>query len=495
MPDAVPDTVDVSALLSYLSKRYQDQSPKLIETHISWVLIAGEFAYKIKRPVKFAFVDFLSLDQRKYCCEEEVRLNRRFAPEIYLGVVPIIRVPSTGEWVIDPTVPPASNEIVEWAVKMRAFQADTTLDRATTIDAAQIDAIADRLALFHQNEPPISAESPLGSAAQVAKIAQENLAELSNIRPNDEAIQALQQWTAQEVERLSPVFTARKQQGAIKDGHGDLHLGNIAIVDGEPLIFDCIEFSDTLRCIDVINEIAFLFMDLCARGHTPLAWRMLNRWLEHSGDYAGLKALPFYVVYRALVRAKISLHQKNSTDFQRYLALAREFAAPTTPALLLMHGFSGSGKTYASQRLVEAKGMIRLRSDVERKRLHGLSSMAGSRFGLNERLYHESSTQKTFDHLEQLAALLLQAGFGVIVDATFLRQSLRKQFIGLAERQQVAVTIVDMDVPPEICRERILNRQQHGRDASEATIDVLDRQLAAADPLTPKELAITIKTQ
>jgi hypothetical protein len=160
-----------------------------------------------------------------------------------------------------------------------------------------------------------------------------------------------------------------------------------------------------------------------------------------------------------------------------------------------MHGFSGSGKTYASQRLVEAKGMIRLRSDVERKRLHGLSSMAGSRSGLNERLYHESSTQKTFDHLEQLAALLLQAGFGVIVDATFLRQSLRKQFIGLAERQQVAVTIVDMDVPPEICRERILNRQQHGRDASEATIDVLDRQLAAADPLTPKELAITIKTQ
>ena len=489
--DTVPDTVNISALFDYLSRRNSDTQPRLIETHISWVLIAGEFAYKIKKPVKFAFVNFLTLDRRKHFCEEEIRLNRRFAPEIYLGVVPITFNATQQNWTIDPAVTPAPDEIVDWAVKMKAFDADATLDRAATIEPAQIDAIADVIAQFHKNEAPIPADSPLGTAAEVARIARENLAELVAMLPADPRVQALHQWTEEEIDRLSPLFVARQQQGAIKEGHGDLHLGNIAMVNGRPLIFDRIEFSDTLRCIDVMSEIAFLFMDLCARNHRPMAWRLLNRWLEHTGDYAGVATLLFYAAYRALVRAKISLHQKKSDDANRYLNLVVEFSTRATPTLTLMHGFSGSGKTYVSQQLLEAKGAIRLRSDVERKRLHSLAAQESSRSALNTALYQDQATQDTFQHLEQQASLLLLAGFSVIVDATFLRRSLREQFIAVARREKLRVTIVDVDVSPETCRERIQRRQQRSKDASEATLNVLAYQLQSADPLTPEELAIT----
>lgn len=485
--------MNIPALLDDLSRRYPGTQPRLIETHISWVLIAGEFAYKIKKPVKFAFVDFLTLDRRKYFCEEEIRLNQRFAPDIYLGIAPITLSATNNEWAIDPASTPAPNEIVEWAVKMKAFEADATLDHAATIEPNQMDAIADRIAHFHQSEPPIPADSPLGSAAEVARIARENLTELAAMLPEDQRVQALQQWTEAEINRLSPLFTERKQKGSVKDGHGDLHLGNIAWVNDQPLIFDCIEFSDTLRCIDVISEIAFLFMDLCARNHRPLAWRMINRWLEHTGDYAGVVTLPFYAAYRALVRAKISLHQKKSDDANLYLTLAKEFSSPPVPTLMLMHGFSGSGKTYASQRILESKGMIRLRSDVERKRLHGLTAQESSRSELNTALYQKQATEDTFHHLEQQAARLLRAGFGVIVDATFLRHLLRERFIALAAQHGVSATIMDADVAPEICRERILQRQQFEKDASEATLDVLAHQLQSADPLTHEEMGITQK--
>lgn len=224
-----------------------------------------------------------------------------------------------------------------------------------------------------------------------------------------------------------------------------------------------------------------------------MAWRMLNCWLEQTGDYAGVATLPFYATYRALVRAKISLHQKKSDDANRYLTLATEFSSPPVSTLMLMHGFSGSGKTYASQRILESRGMIRLRSDVERKRLHGLAAQESSRSELNTALYQEQATQDTFHHLEQQAAMLLKAGFGVIVDATFLRRPLRERFIALAAQLRVPATIMDADVAPETCRERILQRQQSEKDASEATLDVLAHQLQSADPLTSQELAITQK--
>ncbi len=490
MPNALPKTVDLAALTRVLQAREPSQAVRLIETHISWVLITASTAYKIKKPVKFAFVDFQALASRKHFCEEELRLNQRLAPEIYQAVIPIAYSPADSTWAFDGEAPIAPQEIVDWAVRMRAFDAGATLDQAAEILPGQVDAIADVMAKFHQAEKPIANESVLGSAKEISRVAIENLAELNAYFPQDSRILKTSHWTEKALGALEPFFTKRRQSGFIRQCHGDLHLGNIAWENNKPIIFDCIEFSETLRCIDVVNEIAFLFMDLHAKAQPALAWRLLNRWLENTGDYEGMEGLMFYACYRALVRAKISLHQEKRADAERYLDLAERFTNPGQPTLTLTHGFSGSGKTVASQRLLETAGAIRIRSDVERKRLFGLESTASSRSDIHGGLYQDKTTQQTFDRLYDLAATLLAAGLQVIIDATFLKRALRDRFIGLAEQQRVPVRILDMAVSPEVCRQRILSRQATQADASEATLEVLKHQLKSADPLAPEELAL-----
>lgn len=456
----------IQAFIALLA-RQEKVAPRLIETHISWVILAGPFAYKIKKPVKFAFVDFTTMSKREQACREELRLNRRLAPHVYLDVVPITHH-STGE-------------VIDWAVKMRAFDAGATLDQLQGISEHQIDAIAEVIANFHEELPAIDGQSPLGSPAQIATIVTDNLRELHGLLPGDPAIKPLDAWTHQAQAKLSGFFAERKAAGMVRECHGDLHLANIAWDCDRPLIFDGVEFSETLRSIDVINEVAFLFMDLSARRHEPLAWRMLNRYLETTGDYCGLRALVFYAVYRALVRAKISLHQNKPDDCRRYLALALRLIEPKTPRLLLMHGHSGSGKTHWSQKILQERGMMRLRSDVERQRM----------FSRNER-YSLSATTATFDRLRNLTQALLQAGFSVIVDATFLKQPLRAMFIELAGELHLPVHIVDVAATPDECRERIRSRMAQGGDASEADLEVLEQQLATADPLTPIEKEFTM---
>lgn len=444
-------------------------TPTLIQTHISWVILAGPFAYKIKKPVKFAFVDFTSLEKREHACREELRLNRRLAPDVYLGVLPVMRK--------------GASEVIDWAVKMRAFDAKATLDQLPDITETQVDAIADAMARFHAQAPGIDPDSSLGSAAQITETVRNNLQELHGLLPGDAAIADLHAWTEHELEKLSGFFAARKAAGMIKDGHGDLHLGNIAWDHGKPLIFDCIEFSETLRGIDVINEMAFLFMDLCARGDEPLAWRMLNRYLEFTGDYAGTKGLRFYSLYRALVRAKISKHQNKDSDGHRYLKLALALIKPGPPQLLLMHGHSGSGKTYWSQKILQERGMVRLRSDVERKRLFTADR------------YLPQATEATFHRLHDLAQELLLAGVAVIVDATFLKRPLRTMFMGLADRLHAPVHIVDVAATPKECRQRIRARITQDNDASEADLEVLDLQLKTSDPLSDKEKTLVLSPQ
>lgn len=487
--DTVPDTLDISALIRSLKAGEPSKPLHLIETHISWVLINPTWAYKIKKPVKFPFVDFRNLSQRKHFCEEEVRLNKRLAPDLYKGAVPIVYWPRQGLWSIDPSTPVDAVAIVDWAVKMRAFNANATLDRTAEVLPAQIDAIADAVAAFHLNENPLSVATPFGSTAEITRITTENLNEISSVLPKDPRLLRLCDSTNQRLKTLVPFFEQRKANGAIKECHGDLHLGNIAWENDKPIIFDCIEFTDTLRCIDVINEIAFLFMDLHAKGQSAMAWRFLNRWLEHTGDYEGLNGLMFYASYRALVRAKISKHQGKVADSENYFALAERFTAPQRATLTLMHGFSGSGKTFESQRLLETEGAVRIRSDVERKRLHGLTSASLSDSALRIGLYQEAATRETFNRLERLAGELLASGFHVIVDATFLKRSLRQQFISLGQRLNVPVRIVNMAVSPDVCRQRILARFKKGVDASEATLDVLAHQLEAAEPFSPEEIA------
>lgn len=464
----------------------------LIETHISWVILAGEFAYKLKKPVNLGFLDFSTLEKRHACCREEIRLNSRLAPDTYLEALPI-----TGT--LERPVLGGSGPVQEWAVKMRAFPPEATLDLEACITPAQIDAIADRIAAFHQDVEPAPSGSHHGNPEQVQAPVQQNFPQIRALHPPQAVLEVLagqETWARAEGLRLVPHFEARKSQGFIRECHGDLHLGNIAWVEDAPLIFDGIEFNPDLRFIDVISEIAFLVMDLCHRREEALAWRVLNRYLEQSGDYEGLAALPYYMSYRAMVRAKVAAiraHQVGGDygESLAYLQLARKLSGKPYPALILMHGVSGSGKTVISQHLLEGLGAIRLRADVERKRLYGLAPLDSSE-GIPGGIYTREAGERTRGRLLALARRLLHEGFRVIVDATFLARDWREPFQVMATEDQVPWCLVSPRVAHEVLRQRVAQRKTHGGDASEADLSILAAQLANQAPLTPEEWQHTV---
>ena len=299
----------------------------------------------------------------------------------------------------------------------------------------------------------------------------------------------------------------RQACGCVRECHGDLHLNNLVLLDGQPQLFDAIEFSEALRWIDTVADIAFLAMDLQAQGRPDLAWHFLNGWLEQSGDVAGLALLPWYVVYRALVRAMVAgLRLAQASDeatradslaeLQRYLALAQQLRQPRARWLWLAHGVSGSGKSRHSARLAAERGVVRLRADVERKRLFGLAPAAASAGVVPGGIYTPDATQRTYDHLAALAAQVLDAGFPVLVDATFLARAHRAQFVALAAQQQVPCRILSFDAPVAVLRERVERRLRKGGNASEATLAVLEAQLQRREPLDAAEqaLALTVDT-
>ena len=478
---------------------------RLIETHISWVILAGEFAYKIKKPLELGFLDFSSLDKRQHFCEEEIRLNRRLAPETYLAVVAIggsIEMP-----IMETGMEADTGPVLEWAVKMRAFPADATLDREAEIDHQQIDAIAGAIAAFHASISIAPAESAFGEPAAVIEPVAINFTQLAALlqpAKSDPIIQQLarlQAWSHSEGERLTPHFAARKAGGFIRECHGDLHLSNIAWVDSAPLIFDALEFNPALRHIDVANEIAFLTMDLRHRGREDLAWRLLNAYLDLTGDIAGLAALPYYQVYRAMVRTKVSAilatanDQTAKPDFSEtltYLNLADRLAHDRRPALVLMHGVSGSGKTWLSQHLLEQLGGIRLRSDVTRKRLFGLQPLQNSS-AIPGGIYTREASARTLTTLLNDTRSVLNAGLLCIVDATFIHRTWRAPFQALAEELNVAWHIVAVEAQPELLQARITQRQQIGADASEANHAVLASQLANLEPFSSDENAHVVR--
>ena len=509
---------------------------RLIETHISWVLLTGEYAYKIKKPLNLGFLDFSTLAQRKQACAEEVRLNRRLAPEIYLGVAAITgspeaphisgtcinpeneagifvgacparehpcRVQGTLLQLSHPKGELRPNEFIEYAVKMRQFPPDATLDRLDERDELgieQIDPLAARLARFHLTEcARAPAASPWGEPDNIAQPVAENF-KLLFAKLDDAAdiqrLTALQGWSRAEQERLAPLMRERKRDGFVRECHGDLHLGNLAWVDGQLLIFDCIEFSPALRWIDVISEVAFCFMDLLHRQRNGLAMRFLNAWLEVSGDYAGIALLRYYAVYRALVRAKVAAlragqYAGNHAEVTSCLQLAESLTVIAPPQLWITHGLSGSGKTTLAQSLLQERGMIRLRSDVERKRLVGLDALARSGSEMEQGLYVQHATRCTYEHLARLAEGLLGAGWPVIVDAACLARWQRDLFREVAQRCGAPFRILDIEADHATLRERISLRNAQGKDASEADLRVLQQQTETARTLNTDELPVT----
>jgi hypothetical protein len=481
-------------------KRYPHSVERVdvLETHISWVLLAGDYAYKVKKPVKLGFLDFGSLQARRFYCEEELRLNRRTAPQLYLEVVPI-----TGSKA-DPRIG-GGGEPIEYAVKMRRFEQSALLSRMADerrLGAAQIDALARGIAAFHSRIARADPMQPFGSAAEVLAPATQNVDQIEAlIGPGADVpeLERLRRWTRDEHARLRAVFEERKAGGFVRECHGDLHLGNVAQIDGEPTPFDGIEFNEAFRWIDVMNEVAFLVMDLLDRKLPRLAYRFLNAYLENTGDYGGLAVLRFYLVYRALVRAKVACiraHQQQlcaedgeraRREYVEYLRLAHSLALDHKRALIAMHGLSGSGKTTVAQFLLETLGALRLRSDVERKRMQGLDARARTGSEPGGGIYTEDLTARTYERLAALAKVVLGAGYPVIVDATFLRRAQREAFTSLAREAGVPFALAACEAPRGVLRERIANREKSSHDASEAGTAVLDLQLESLEPLDGSE--------
>ncbi len=386
----------------------------LLETHISRVLLTGRYAYKLKKPVALGFLDFSTLEARRIACEEELRLNRRTAPDLYLEVVPVTGTP-TEPWL------DGDGPAIDYAVKMREFPQDALLEGVAVrgeLDPALMDDLAAEVAAFHASVARAGPGSEFGAPQDVAAQARQNFDQLRSLGPDRESTAALQRlaaWTDREFAQRERVFAARRDEGFVRECHGDLHLRNLLLLDGRLVPFDCIEFNAHLRWIDVMSEVAFVVMDLADHGFAAHAARFLDAYLEETGDYPGLALLRFYLVYRAMVRAKVACMRAHQLaagaperapaerEFRDYLRLAERFVALERRALIVTRGLSGSGKTVFSGLLVETLGAIRVRSDVERKRLHGLA--AGERTGgaVGSGIYAQDATRRTYARLREIA--------------------------------------------------------------------------------------------
>lgn len=522
-----------------------------IDTHISSVLLAGADAFKLKKPLRLPFLDFTTLAARCHFCAEELRINRRTAPQLYVALRPVLGPPQA------PRLGRADNaadaaRAIDWAVQMHRFDPAQGLDRLAArgeLDAALIDRLAQALADFQAALPaPPEGAAPPGDPDTVWRWADDNLHSLAELaaalppaRPEapaeqhtpaaqratpDDApdwpaeIARLRDWSTRRFTALRPLMAERHRAGRVREGHGDLHLGNWVRLGGVPVAFDAIEFNAELRWIDPVAELAFPFMDLLAHDRHDLAWRLASGWFERSGDYAGAPLLGWFAVYRALVRAKVALIEAGQRPTgaatpgsaqgaaplaraEAHLRLALRLArltgsdqpAPPPPLLIALAGLSGSGKSTLAQCAVEQLGALRLRSDVERKRLFGMRPQ--QRPGqdgapLAEQLYATEATERTFARLDELARQLLAAGLSVVYDAASLRRRERDARRQLAHEVGAQHLLLHCQAPPEVLAARVCARARRADDASDADVAVLQRQLDVLEPPGADEQADTL---
>ncbi|GAA6141588.1 AAA family ATPase [Hydrogenophaga sp. 5NK40-0174] len=490
----------------------------LRETHGAWVLLAGEFAYKIKKPVHLPFMDFSTLEKRRADCFREVEINRRLAVEkdsgqdMYLGVLPIVGTPEAPRWGAVDTCP---SDATEYAVKMRRFDGEQQLDAVCqrgALSATHLTQLARDLVRIQSTAGSTPPDDRWGRPESIMRWAMDNFTSLEQDLPTaqvaaHQSLNHLRRWTEEQIAQIDDLLLDRLASGRVREGHGDLHLGNLVLMGDRVLPFDAIEFNDELRWIDVASEVAFLWMDLMARDQVGLAHVWLSAWVDASGDVQAPTLLPFFAVYRAMVRAKVAAieyrqHRANAASVaaanqalahaMQYLELAEQLASTVRQALVITHGLSGSGKSTEALAWMQSAGentprCIRLRSDVERKRLHGLGPLAPSGSGLQSGLYAPSAHQATYNSLLIRSRALLLSGWAVVVDAAFLKQAERASFHALADEMSVPFGVLAPQAPVEELRRRIEQRASAGGDASEATVAVLDQQLGWMEGLDADE--------
>jgi len=473
---------------------------QLLETHISWVILTGDYAYKIKKPVDLGFLDFRTLEQRHHYCEEELRLNRGWAPGLYVDVVPIVNV--AGRLRVD-----GAGDPIEYAVRMRQFDQAMRLDHqieAGRLNTGDVRELAEEIARRHLAARRVTADGRL--LETTLRLIRDNFDELRGHVP-ESLLERLDGWMGTRLDNEAGSLRERIEKGYFRECHGDLHLANIVRLPEGIRAFDCIEFSKALREIDVVADYAFLTMDFIARGAAGYAYEFVNRYLEMTGDYAGARLLPVYLLYRAMVRAKVAVIGREQhvarTDraedrhtIGRYCALARALTSERRPLLVLMTGLSGSGKTWLSSQLVPTLPALRLRSDLERKRRFGLAEGADSDSGLATGIYDPAISSKVYDDLLETAAKLLGAGVNVILDAAFLDKEQRLRARRMAAARGIVCVTVQTVARHDTLQDRLRRRAKSG-DASEADIEVLRHQVDEADPLEAGEMdrALVVSTE
>lgn len=481
------------------------------ETHVSWIVVAGDEAWKLKKAVRPGFLDFGTLARRRRACEAELRVNRPFAPQLYLGVVPIAGLPQC---------PVAGGEgpVLEWALHMRAFPQQARWDRLVHrggLRRDHIDALACRLAGLHAQAPVAGAAGvrapvdPVGHAQRQQRATLEALAPLLRDADDRARLARLAQRMRARAPWCAAVGAERFAAGRYRECHGDLHLANLLLLDGQPVLFDAIEFDPGLRWIDTIADLAFASMDLVRHGRADLGRRLVDAYLAESGDYDGARVLRASEADRALVRALVAAmreagreargapagahHGHARAPWRPYLATALAATESAKPVLFITHGFSGSGKSTRSEGLVEAVGAIRIRADVERKRLHGLAPTAVSRSGYRTGLYGAQATQATYARLYALAVPVLHGGCDAVLDATFLQRAERDRARSLAAWLGVPLVILDFPASRPRLRARVAARAARVGEVSEAGPAVLEAQFAAAQLLAPEELQAVVR--
>jgi len=455
------------------------------ETHISIVFLAGEFAYKIKKSIKNDFLDYSTLDRRKHFCEEEVRLDGRYAEDLYMGVVPINRVGDT-------LAIQGDGEPIEYAVKMRRFPADALLSEridAGMLTTEEVFQLAGIVAEFH-------GDATVGNnaiASQWPDFLVKNVDQIittiqATADPKTAAtLEVLHRWSNEFFRDHFQTLANRVDDGFIRECHGDLHLANVVEWRDRLVPFDGIEFNEHLRWIDVLSDAAFLAMDLAARGHLDLSRSFLNAYLERTGDYGSTELLRLFLFYRSLIRALAASMRSDTEDRCEHVDLAYRFTLRETPRLWITHGVSGSGKTTLSEAVVQRHEAFRLRSDVERKRLFGLTPTDRPSAELIANMYSSEANERTYARLSELAGGILRAGYSVIIDATFLKKTDRDRFHDVAIEQGVAFAILDCHSDLQTLRQRVADRAARGDDASDADLKVLEHQLANHEPLSATE--------
>jgi aminoglycoside phosphotransferase family enzyme/predicted kinase len=488
---------------------------ELLQTHISFVLLTGPYAYKLKKPVNFGFLDFSTLAKRHHFCEEEVRLNRRLAPELYLGVVAIAENDGKYSFAPDHAEPGQSMAAAEYAIKMPQFDQSNLLinlfEQGKIKPEHMID-IGKQMAQFHAIAATNDHIASFGTMAAIKAVADDNYGATDRYigRAQTQAqFDQTKAFTDKFFAEHEQLFSDRIAQGKVKECHGDVHLKNICLYEGKIRIFDCIEFNEPFRNSDILYDAAFLLMDLQYRGRRDLANIFLNTYLEQTGDYDALPLLPLYGSMRAYIRAKVTsflLDDPNipepvkasaANEAAAYYKLAHDYASSSQGKILLMSGLSGSGKSTIARTIAPKIEAIHLRSDVIRKHLAGVGLLEQA----GDEIYTPEMTTKTYTRLANLATLLASQGFNVILDAKYDRQNLRDLVTQAATAQNIPWQIVYCQAPIEALKQRLGDRAAQGGDAGDSvatvtqTEQLLVKQQDKFEPFSAAEKANLIEIE